>query len=137
MPVPGPDSTTGCGYRWRRLPPYWSLKRYRDHPGQMGHIADYNDQIWTGLPGASTKGHPAPYPLALAERLIRMLSFVGDTVLDPFLGTGTTSIAATRWGRHSHGIELAPSTFEQARQRVSSEPSVVSGLATIELLRGA
>jgi modification methylase len=94
-------------------------------------------QIWTGLPGASCKEHPAPYPLALAERLIRMFSFVGDTVLDPFLGSGTTSVAAARWGRHSHGIELDPSYFEQARRRISSEPSVVSGLANVEVLRGA
>ncbi len=55
-------------------------------------------QIWTGLTGASTKNHPAPYPLELAERLIRMFSFVDDTVLDPFLGTGTTSMAAMRNG---------------------------------------
>ena len=66
-----------------------------------------------------------------------MFSFVGDTVLDPFVGTGTTSVAAARWGRHSHGIELDPAYFEQARRRLSSEPPVVSGLATIELLRGA
>lgn len=94
-------------------------------------------QIWTGLPGASTKGHPAPYPLALAERLIRMFSFVGDTVLDPFVGTGTTSVAALRWGRHSRGIELDSFYFEQACQRVSSEPSVVSGLASVDVLRDA
>jgi len=48
-------------------------------------------QIWTGLTGASTRQHPAPYPLELAVRLVRMFSFVGDTVLDPFLGTGTTN----------------------------------------------
>ena len=53
-------------------------------------------QIWSGLTGASTRHHPAPYPLELAERLIRMFSFVGDTVLDPFLGTGTTTVAAAK-----------------------------------------
>src|SRR5581483_5430676 len=52
---------------------------------------EWFQQIWTGLTGASTRHHPAPYPLELAERLIRMFSFVGDTVLDPFLGTGTTT----------------------------------------------
>jgi len=57
-------------------------------------------QIWTGVTGASTRQHPAPYPLELAERLVRMFSFVGDTVLDPFMGTGTTSVAAARWGRN-------------------------------------
>ncbi len=54
------------------------------------------EQIWTGLPGPSTKQHPAPYLVELAERLIRMFSFVGDTVLDPFMGTGTTALAAAR-----------------------------------------
>jgi modification methylase len=63
-------------------------------------------QIWTGLAGASTKDHPAPFPSELAERLIRMFSFVGDTVLDPFSGTGTTSIAAAKWGRNSIAIEI-------------------------------
>jgi DNA modification methylase len=63
-------------------------------------------QIWNGLTGASTKRHPAPYPLELAERLVRMFSFVGDTVLDPFSGTGTTSVAAARWGRNSIGFEI-------------------------------
>ena len=53
---------------------------------------EWFQQIWTGLPGALTKHHPAPYPLELAERLIRMFSFVGDTVLDPFMGTGTTTL---------------------------------------------
>jgi len=61
---------------------------------------------WTGVTGASTRQHPAPYPLELAERLVRMYSFVGDTVLDPFLGTGTTSVVAAYWGRNSIGIEV-------------------------------
>jgi modification methylase len=75
-------------------------------------------QIWSGLPGASTRNHPAPYPLELAERLVRMFSFVGDTVLDPFLGTGTTTIAAMRNGRNSIGIEVDDSYLEYARRRI-------------------
>ena len=64
-------------------------------------------QVWTDVTGASTKLHPAPFPLELADRLVRMFSFVGDTVLDPFLGTGTTSIAASLSGRNSVGVEIA------------------------------
>ena len=71
-------------------------------------------QIWTGLTGASTKRHPAPFPLELAERLVRMFSFVGDTVLDPFLGTGTTSVAAVRHGRNSVGYEIDQEYFDHA-----------------------
>jgi len=78
-------------------------------------------QIWTGITGASTRKHPAPFPVELAERLIRMFSFVGDTVLDPFMGTGTTNLAATKWGRNSVGIEVDPYYFEMAYERVGRE----------------
>lgn len=64
-------------------------------------------QIWT-IPGASTKNHPAPFPVELARRLVRMFSFTGDTVLDPFCGTGSTMIAAMRTGRNSIGVEIDP-----------------------------
>ena len=76
-------------------------------------------QIWTGITGASTKNHPAPFPMELAERLVRMFSFVGDTVLDPFMGTGTTNAAAARWGRNSIGHEIDDHYFEIARKRIT------------------
>jgi DNA modification methylase len=79
-------------------------------------------QIWSGLTGASTRDHPAPYPVELAERLIRMFSFVGDVVLDPFGGTGTTTLAASRVGRHSISVEIDPHYFASLRQRLA-EPS--------------
>jgi DNA modification methylase len=78
-------------------------------------------QIWSDLPGMSTAKHPAPYPVEFAERLVRMFSFVGDTVLDPFMGTGSTNIACARWGRNSIGIEVDPKYFEIARHRVGDE----------------
>lgn len=62
-------------------------------------------QIWN-IRGASTKNHPAPFPLELATRLVRMFSFTGDTVLDPFCGSGTTMVAALRTGRNSMGVEM-------------------------------
>jgi site-specific DNA-methyltransferase (adenine-specific) len=64
-------------------------------------------QIWN-ITGASTKRHPAPFPLELAARLVRMFSFTGDTVLDPFCGSGTTMVAALRTGRNSIGVEIDP-----------------------------
>lgn len=88
-------------------------------PGDL-HKAWFQ-QIWTGVTGASTKAHPAPYPIQLAERLIRMFSFVGDTVLDPFMGTGTTNVAAAKWGRNSIGIEVDPKYFEMAAIRLDNE----------------
>lgn len=86
-------------------------------------IADENHKqwfqsIWSGVTGASTRDHPAPYPEELAERLIRMFSFVGDIVLDPFMGTGTTTVAAAKWGRNSIGVEVDPHYFEMAEERI-------------------
>jgi modification methylase len=74
-------------------------------------------QIWSGLTGASTKHHPAPFPPELAERLVRMFSFVGDTVLDPFMGTATTNAAAGTLGRNSIGVEVDPEYFRMGEQR--------------------
>jgi len=88
-------------------------------------------QIWSGLTGASTRHHPAPFPVELAERLIRMFSFVGDTVLDPFLGTGTTSLAAMRHGRHSIGFEIDPHYFQQATRRIKDASADMFSTAAV------
>lgn len=77
-------------------------------------------QIWN-LTGASTKNHPAPYPLELATRLVRMFSFTGDTVLDPFCGSGTTMVAALRSGRNSIGIEIDPEYCRMAAKYLKAE----------------
>lgn len=78
--------------------------------------------FWTDIPGASTRnGHPAPYPAELAERLIRMFSFVGDTILDPFLGTGSTTMAAIRAGRNSIGNEIEPKYLKVASANIDAE----------------
>jgi site-specific DNA-methyltransferase (adenine-specific) len=74
--------------------------------------------MWTDVPGASTRDHPAPFPVELAYRLVRMFSFVDDTVLDPFLGTGSTVIAAIHAERNSIGNELDPTYFRQAETHV-------------------
>ena len=88
-------------------------------------------QIWTGLTGASTRHHPAPYPTELAERLVRMFSFVGDTVLDPFLGTGTTTVAAAKWGRNSFGFEVDRHYLQLAQTRIRQETSSLFSVANI------
>ncbi len=87
-------------------------------------------QVWTGVTGASTRSHPAPFPLELASRLIRMFSFVGDTVLDPFVGTGTTSLAAAVHGRNSIGVEIDPQYLAQSADRLQSK---LPGAAVLEL----
>jgi DNA modification methylase len=88
-------------------------------------------QIWSGVTGASTKNHPAPYPIELAERLVRMFSFVGDTVLDPFMGTGTTTVASAKWGRNSIGFEIDPHYFELAQKRIAEETRSLFSAAAI------
>ena len=87
--------------------------------------ADFNSwfrQIWT-ITGASTRTHPAPFPLELATRLVRMFSFHGDTVLDPFCGTGTTMVAALRYGRNSIGIDIEPEYCRMAARYLKKESS--------------
>ena len=86
---------------------------------------DFNSwfqQIWN-IAGASTRNHPAPFPLELASRLVRMFSFQGDTVLDPFCGTGTTMIAALRFGRNSIGIDIEPEYCRMAARYLKKESS--------------
>ena len=76
--------------------------------------------FWTDIKGASTRsGHPAPFPSELAERLIKMFSFAGDTVLDPFAGTGSTCLAAMNNGRNSIGNEIDPAYLQMAKSRLS------------------
>ncbi|MFZ0039594.1 MAG: site-specific DNA-methyltransferase [Candidatus Acidiferrales bacterium] len=82
---------------------------------------DWFQQVWT-IPGESTRAHPAPYPEELAYRLVRMFSFVGDTVLDPFLGLGTTLLAASKCERNGIGIEIDPSYLAKAKARLQSQP---------------
>jgi modification methylase len=71
-------------------------------------------QVWTdvrGAPQRTAAGRSAAFPPAIPERLVRMFSLVGDTVLDPFAGTGTTLEAAARWGRDAVGVEWDPEVF--------------------------
>ncbi len=79
-------------------------------------------QIWH-ITGASTRNHPAPFPLELATRLVRMFSFCGDTILDPFCGTGTTMVASLKYGRNSIGIDIEPEYCRMAARYLKKESS--------------
>lgn len=94
---------------------------------------------WSDLPGASTKGgHPAPYPVELAERLIKLFSFAGDTILDPFLGTASTTAAAIKTGRSSIGVEIEPSYLEIAYKKVLAQSRIkrMAGAKSCEVVLG-
>ena len=93
--------------------------------------------IWTDIRGASTRnGHPAPYPVVLAERIIRMFSFAGDVVLDPFAGTCSTAIAAFKNGRNSVSNEIDTTYLESGRANMKAAIKVgsVFGSVRAELL---
>ena len=96
--------------------------------------ANWFRQFWM-LGGASTRHHPAPYPLELASRLVRMFSFYGDTVLDPFCGTGTTMMAALRWGRSSIGLDIDPEYCRMTAHRLRAETSTLFSRATLRFER--
>lgn len=91
-------------------------------------------QIWADIPGASTRNHPAPFPLELAIRLVRMFSFVGDTVFDPFLGSGTTSVAAWQTGRNSIGVEIDDAYLEYAARRFSKHTGTLTSRHRFEII---
>jgi site-specific DNA-methyltransferase (adenine-specific) len=84
--------------------------------------------MWSDIRGASLQqGHPAPFPAELAERLVRMFSFAGDIVTDPFGGSGSTAIAAIRAGRNSISVEIEKEYLNAATHRAVRE---IAGRAT-------
>jgi len=93
-------------------------------------------QFWN-ITGASTKNHPAPFPLELAYRLVRMFSFYGDIVLDPFCGTGTTMLAAMKANRHSIGIEIDPEYCQIALKRLHHEGKTLFNQIEIKFEKSA
>ena len=101
-----------------------------------GDFDRWFQQIWN-ITGASTKQHPAPFPLALATRLVRMFSFSGDTVLDPFCGSGTTLIAALRSGRNSIGIDIDPEYCRMAARYLKAENTDLFTTASLSFERVA
>lgn len=90
-------------------------------------------QLWDDIKGASQTDHPAPFPAELAERLIRMFSFVGDTVLDPFAGSGSTAVGASRCGRNSVSVELEEEYFEVAEERIQEERGTLTNYQNLSI----
>jgi modification methylase len=91
---------------------------------KLSHIStdDYSkwfSAVWTDVTGQLRRDHPAPFPLEIPRRLIRMFSFVGDTVVDPFAGTGTTAVAAMETGRHSISVEIERSYVALIEKRLA------------------
>jgi DNA modification methylase len=75
--------------------------------------------VWSDITGQVRRDHPAPFPVEIPRRLIRMFSFVGDTVLDPFAGTGTAALAAMESGRNSISVEIEPAYIDLLARRLA------------------
>ncbi|WP_419919673.1 DNA-methyltransferase [Candidatus Poriferisocius sp.] len=78
--------------------------------------------VWEIPPESATRvGHPAPFPVELPQRLIDLYTYRNDLVLDPFMGAGTTAVAAIRTGRHYVGFDTEAHYIELAQQRIAKE----------------
>lgn len=82
---------------------------------------EWTKSVWEITPESAKKvGHPAPFPVELPYRLIQLFSFKGDVVLDPFMGSGTTAIAALKSERKFIGYELNPDYLQAAEARIAA-----------------
>jgi modification methylase len=94
----------------------------RENTISNDEFLEFTKSVWTfPAESASKIGHPAPFPLELPYRLIQLFSFKDDVVLDPFMGSGQTAIAALKSGRHFIGYELNPEYVTLANARILKE----------------
>lgn len=118
---------------FRKPGPYRSpsFAQQRDSAISKAEHGKWFRQIWEDVPGArAVNGHPAPFPIEIPYRLIRMFSFAGDgPVLDPFGGSGTTSIAAAKAGRDSVLVDVSSAYVRNAIERVQASPARELGMA--------
>jgi site-specific DNA-methyltransferase (adenine-specific) len=83
---------------------------------------DWTNGLWTFCGERKTRiGHPAPFPVELSLRCMKLFSFAGDTVLDPFMGSGSTLVAAARCKRNAIGIEIDPEYCQIAEGMIADE----------------
>ena len=99
---------------FRRQPPH-----ERGNTITRDEFLEYTKSVWTFPAESAHKiGHPAPFPVELPYRLIQLYSFANDVVLDPFMGSGQTALAAIKARRHYLGYEIDPSYIELALRRI-------------------
>jgi site-specific DNA-methyltransferase (adenine-specific) len=98
--------------------PFCAAKRLRNHKGELTRVTDV---IEVGVDNEPNVPHPARYPVRLAEQLIETFSPINGTVLDPFVGSGSTLAAAKKLRRNYIGFDLVPEYVELARERVNKQ----------------
>lgn len=98
---------------------YSRLKNGKRDTIEKEEFLEYTKSIWA-FPAASAKriGHPAPFPVELPLRLIKFYTFEGDVVLDPFMGSGQTAIAAIKLSRNYEGYETSKEYCQLAQKRI-------------------
>ena len=118
---------------YANFPPSWLVCWYK---GSVGHNAmvGFNDwephlvygkpnrimhDYFKATPEAFENGHPCPKPISWATRLINMATNEGDTILDPFMGSGTTGVACVQLNRSFIGYEISPDYFKIAEKRIN------------------
>jgi len=88
-------------------------------------FVEWTNGVWTFMGESKTKiGHPAPFPVELPKRCIKLFTFVGDTVLDPFLGSGSTLIACALTNRKGIGVEIDENYCELSKERLIKEAHI-------------
>ncbi|MHA1996827.1 MAG: DNA-methyltransferase [Promethearchaeota archaeon] len=100
----------------------WKKARKGESTVTREEFIEWTNGLWT-FSGESKKkiGHPAPYPVALPDRCIKLFSYKDDLVLDPFLGSGTTLVAAALNKRRGVGVEMNVEYCEIAKKRLINE----------------
>lgn len=98
-----------------------SYRRLRSGEDTIGRdeFLDATVSVWSIQPESARRvGHPAPFPVELPQRLIELYTFAGDLILDPFIGAGSTALAAIATGRHYVGYDTEPGYVAIAEQRI-------------------
>lgn len=107
--------TVACRNGWDRTPPA-GLDGWRDGIGGWPGLCS---TVWSVPPAARSGSHPAPFPIEIARRCIRLSTWPGEVVLDPFAGSGTTLVAARQLGRRAIGIEVDEAYCLEAIDRLA------------------
>ena len=105
--------------RWKKL------GNNRKSDIAKNEFVEWTNAVWNFM-GESRKrvGHPAPFPVELPRRCIKLFTFVGDTVLDPFLGSGSTLIACALTNRRGIGVEIDKTYCDIAKRRLINETGI-------------
>lgn len=104
----------------------WKKKEKKESDITRQEFMDWTNGLWTfqGQTKKGAGGHPAPFPIELPRRCIKLFSFVGDVVLDPFMGSGSTLIAAAMNNRKSIGIDVDEEYCKIAKKRLIAEANI-------------